>query len=423
MAGPRSEVSSRPVDVRRVTVDDDLKTAQRITDVAWLSLEDTTLIERHLPVLRTAEMYLAIDPADGGAAVGATGVFVLDLGLPGGFTTVVSGVTDTAVLPSHRRCGVMTALMDRLVSDAVSAQRCALVLYSTEATIYGRFGFVPCSRSKQVRVSVERTRLRSDIRRPSGRISVVAPDRRVEYLPEIYSRALARRPGEVNRSGEFWAAHLAGPRSEPAEDRLCVVHEGDHGAGDGYALFTVERHWDSSGPRLQVDVVEMVAVDDNAELAVWAALFDLDLVRTVTASVPSDTMLYEVLEDRAAISVTGEEDHLWVRLLDVPAALGARRYRMPGRAVLEVVDASLGQVAGVWKVEVNETGVATVTAADATEAELRLGCAELGSCWMGGGSFHRLVSLGRVEELIPGAAARADALFGWQPSAWTVHEF
>jgi predicted acetyltransferase len=98
-------------------------------------------------------------------------------------------------------------------------------------------------------------------------------------------------------------------------------------------------------------------------------------------------------------------DGLWVRLVDVDAALSARAYGAEGPIVLEVEDPFLPENAGRWRL----AGGAAERTED--EADLALDVGELGAAYLGGFTFGELVRAGTVRELRDGGAARADAVF------------
>jgi hypothetical protein len=90
---------------------------------------------------------------------------------------------------------------------------------------------------------------------------------------------------------------------------------------------------------------------------------DLDLTsRIVAGARPVDDPVLAMVEDTARLTVT----HGWplyLRLLDLPAALTARRYAADGDLVLEVTDDHLPDNAGRWELAI-EGGVATCRRTD-----------------------------------------------------------
>jgi predicted acetyltransferase len=107
---------------------------------------------------------------------------------------------------------------------------------------------------------------------------------------------------------------------------------------------------------------------------------------------------------------------LWVRLVDVEAALAARSLD-EGSVVLELRDELCDWNQGRWHVEADS--VLRTTAA----ADLALDVSALGSAYLGGFTFAGLALAGRVEELKPGAVARADAIFGTARQPWCPELF
>lgn len=409
------------IEIREITAEQDLRTAARTDLTSFGYSFDEARFQKTLDARRAATSYLAYDDE---APVGACTTHGFTMTLPGGATAGVSGVADVGVLPSHRRRGVLSAMMDRMMADAVAAGHVAAALHASEATIYGRFGFGPATRHRKVSIDTARASLRSDVIAAPGSIDVVHPDGRNEVLRDVHSRAMGRRPGEVRRLDAQWDIRIAGDASDESK-MLCLVHCTPDGHPDAYALYRIVADWAPAGPEHVLEIQELVAIDDQAELAMWQAVLEIDLVATVITWVPSDSVLFDALEDGWAPHSVGEHDGLWLRVLDVPALLARRRYRVPSSLVLEVTDAREpggATTAGTWRVEVGADGAATVEPTN-DPAELTLGVSELGSVVLGGGSVGRLGAVGRATESEPGALSRADAIFNWWPTPWITEFF
>ena len=110
-------------------------------------------------------------------------------------------------------------------------------------------------------------------------------------------------------------------------------------------------------------------------------------------------------------------DSLWVRLVDVGAALSGRAYAGEGSVVFEVRDPVCPWNEGRWQVAGGEA-----KRTDA-EADIALGADALGSAYLGAVSFDQLRAALRVEELREGAVERADALFASRPLPWCPEIF
>jgi predicted acetyltransferase len=97
--------------------------------------------------------------------------------------------------------------------------------------------------------------------------------------------------------------------------------------------------------------------------------------------------------------------NLWVRLVDVGAALEARAYAAPLDVVLDVADRFCPWNAGRWRLEADETGARC--ARTSAPADLALDVADLGAAYLGGPSLEALAAIGRGRELRPGALRAA----------------
>jgi predicted acetyltransferase len=110
-------------------------------------------------------------------------------------------------------------------------------------------------------------------------------------------------------------------------------------------------------------------------------------------------------------------DGLWLRLVDVGAALSGRVYAGNGSIVLDVRDAVCPWNDGRWKLEGGEASRTD----DA--AEIALDVDALGAAYLGAVSFAQLRDSLRLAELADGAVRHADALFEWRPLPWCPEIF
>ena len=416
------------IEVRQIASEQDLRTAARTDLTSFGHPFDETRFARGLDLRRAATSYLAHEDD---TPVGACLVHDFEMTVPGTATVALAGVADVGVLPSHRRRGVLSAMVDRMLADAARSGKVAAGLHASEATIYGRFGFGAATRHRKVSIPTARARLRTDVDVAPGRLEVAHPEGRPDSLRPIHEQAMGRRPGEVRRLPQRWATRLAGDDGDEPK-MLCLLHRDPDGTPDAYVLYRVVEDWAPAGPDHTLELQELVALHDPAELAMWQALLSMDLVATVVAWLPADSLLFDALEDSWAPHTIGEHDGLWLRLLDVPTALESRRYRVAGSLVVDVADPRApdgSRTAGTWRLDVRDDGsaglseVPTAPSGEGPRVDLRLGVAELASVWLGGGSFARLHSVGRCEEATPGAARRADAIFGWWPTPWITEFF
>jgi predicted acetyltransferase len=118
-------------------------------------------------------------------------------------------------------------------------------------------------------------------------------------------------------------------------------------------------------------------------------------------------------------------DWLYLRILDVPAALQGRGYRRAGGLVLDVVppgddlDGQPDPAPARWALDAGPGGAECRAARPDETADLRLSVTELGAIYLGGVSPSLLAAAGRIEEVRPGSLDRADALFATSPAPLT----
>ncbi len=237
---------------------------------------------------------------------------------------------------------------------------------------------------------------------------------------DVYSRIAPTRVGELTRPEQWWAPLFA-PRSRGARF-FTAVHEGPDRVPDAFARYVLDHHWPDAVAADVLRVLEFQAVDADAEAALWHYLFGIDLVGTIKAvDRPVDDPLRWRLPDHRRMRVRQLRDHLWLRVLDVAAALGARTYSTDDALVLELVDDFRPENSSCWLVDGGPEG-ATCTRTDRAP-DLVLSAPDLGALYLGGVPASTLAAAGRVRELTSGAVARADRFLLVHPSPWCTTHF
>ena len=369
-------------------------------------------VERTRPNMVAWELERAIAAFDADRIVAASRNYSLELTLPGGAVLPAAGVSDVSVLPTHRRRGLLRSMMDRLLDDADAHGEPVAMLTASEGGIYGRFGFGVSIRTSTVEVDTAAVDFLAE--RPDGTLRLLDLDEARALEPVVFERARRLQPGAVSRFGAWWTDEQF---HGDFGTRFDVVHESGAGTVDGYLTYGLRGQGTTHGPAYRLVFRELIALTPAAEQALWRYACEVDLVRTVVAlNAPPDFAGGWMLRSPRAARQTDVRDFLWTRLLDVPAALGARTYAAPGSGpagplVLEVHDASRpgGRADGRFALAGGPDG-AEVTAVD-TEPDLVLDVATLSAAWLGGVRFSTLARAGRIDEPTTGALARADAMF------------
>jgi predicted acetyltransferase len=347
---------------------------------------------------------------DGDELVSTSRNYSLDLTVPGPATIPAAGVSAVTVRPTHRRRGVLRAMMRGLLDDAVARDEPVAMLTASEASIYERFGFGITTRTQSI--ELDRRDVEFARARPDGRLRILDPDDAAKLEPEVFARVHAAYPGAVSRPDAWWS-------DEQWERRLGVrfdvAYESAAGRLDGFACYGL-RHGFDTGEIYHLTVQDLAAATPTAAHALWRFLCEVDRVRTIQhPRAPIDLPLPWLLTSNRAVRVRGLSDEVWTRLLDVPAALAARRYAVDGRLGVAVHDDFRpGEAAdGTVTLEGGPDGATTRRGGD---ADLACEVSALSAAWLGGVRWTVLAAAGLVEERRAGALARADAMFASDPA-------
>jgi predicted acetyltransferase len=354
-----------------------------------------------------------------GRMVGTAAISTRALAVPGG--VVPAGhVTFVAVAASARRRGVLTRFMRQQFADMRAAGEPIGVLWASEGRIYQRFGYGQAVRKLSVSIDSREVRVTADIGGGQLRDGSVADLR--DAMVKVYDEVFAERPGYSERTATLWDYRLADPPGgrRGAYELQAVVHVGESGP-DGYALWAGQEDWDAHGPKGKVQIREIVAASPTAHAALWQYLLSMDLTRTVHAwCLPVDDPLqYMVNEPRRVGAVLG--DALWLRVIDVPAALAARRYAAPVDVVIEVSDGIIAENNGRFRLTGSPSTASCTPTADPPDLACTIGA--LGAAYLADAPLTALAATGAVRELRPGALAAAATAFGWHRGAALVEPF
>jgi predicted acetyltransferase len=302
-------------------------------------------------------------------------------------------------------------MMRRQLDDLRERGDPLAALWASEGRIYGRFGYGIAARAATLVA-----------RRPEARVAPApssdgAPLRagpagdQVDAMRAVYEHVRPQRPGLLDRPGPWWGDRLDDPEEERrgAQPLQAAVVE------DGYAIYAVRPDEEAeTGPAGEVVVREVVAATPAAHSRLWAFLLDQDLTRTIKWELaPADEPLWLALTDPTAVRMS-VHDGLWLRLVDVGAALAERAYASDADVVIDVADGFCEWNAGHYRL----TGERTDAAAD-----VAVDVAALASAYLGGVTFHELAAAGRARELTPGAVARAAAAFRGDVEPWCADTF
>jgi predicted acetyltransferase len=387
---------------------------------------DTPMSGRaHANLLARLEFDRILAAFDGGTIVGGAGAFSFQMRVPGAMAPV-AGVSLVAVLPSHRRQGILSALMRRQLTGVSERGEAVAVLFCSESGIYGRYGYGLASWQAAYRLRRGEGALAPGAPADPGlRLRIAEPRSARAELAMVYDLALAERPGLYARTEPWWDRLLTDLHSDGGSSRpiRCLLAEDDSGPR-GYAVFTSAERWDEDAglPEGVLEVSEAIAADPAATAALWGNLLSQDLVSEFHARMRpvDDPLLYLLADPRRVRSLVS--DGLWIRLVDVGSALAQRRYACPVDLVVEVADELLPSNAGRWRLAAvagaAPAGFRASCERTSAPADIALPARALGAAYLGGTGLGAMAKAGLVTEATPGSLAALSTAMSWEPAPW-----
>ncbi len=359
---------------------------------------------------------------DAGRPVATYATFVKSMNVGGGEPLDVRLIADVTVRATHRRRGLLRAIISADLRRAAADGLAVAALHASEATIYERFGFGPAVFARHVELDTgDRFALRHP---PAGRVEVADPAALLTVSPQVFDRFHERTAGSITRQA-FYPSKIAGIWAEdrPLRDPSvrAALHYDPAGRVDGYVSY---RFVERSGRPGAIEVTDIVHACQDAYFGLWEYLASIDLVTLVGyRQAPATDPLPWAVKDRRGFRVVGEEDVLWLRVLDPATALRARGYDTDGEVRIAISD-PLGISAGVYHLVVRD-GVASVTVAADADApcDVSMDVSAFGSLYLGGVRARVLAAAGRVTARSPAAHDAFDALMAREAVPHCITQF
>jgi predicted acetyltransferase len=371
---------------------------------------------------KTFEFDRNIAVFDKATIAGTAGIYTFSMTVPGGARLGCAGVTMVTVRSTHRRQGVLTAMMRKQLHDVRDRGEPLAALWASESSIYGRFGYGQAIQSMELKIEREWSALRFAPPSP-GQVRLVDSEEASAKWPAAWERAGDTMPGWVSRTQTWWDMRVFRDPKDWREGwtaNYYAQYEDPDGEVRGLARYRIKQNWDGGVPNGKLRVEEFAAETPEAYAGLWRFITSVDLIGTIeceTASV--DEPLYWMLADSRRLE-RRSFDSIWVRLVDVEQALGARRYSTDGRVVFRVNDPFLPWCDGTFELEGSPDGA--ICRATNASAEVTLSAADLATVYLGGARLEALSRAGRVSG-DSAAIRRADTMLAWDRAPYCAEHF
>ena len=325
-----------------------------------------------------------------------------------GLTQVpMAGLSWVSVHPDHRRHGVLRAMITdhfaRLHDEGVALSG----LHASEVQIYGRFGYG--IGSVEVELELERgtaftaPSLEDAAAQVTTRFVAADSDDAARAVHDLHLRCARDTLGAVSRPERLARPYLVDlPLTRQGQEprQVLLAHVG--GQPTGYAIFSRKAKWESWRAKGTVTVQELAAIDPASLLALARRLVDFDLTASIEIGGrgADDPLVWWAGGPRAVGAKAF--DSLWLRPVEVDAALSARGYTGACDLVLDVVDRVCPWNQRRWRLTIDQDGMATCLPTS-DSADLRLPVQALGAAYLGSRRIAAQAHEGLVTELTTGS--------------------
>ena len=380
---------------------------------------DPEQLEAELPVAEFERIVLAWDDDE---PVGCTGVYSLEMSVPGG-SVRAAGVTWVGVVPTHRRQGVMSALMnDRHQAIYEAGEEPIAGLWASQAPLYQRYGYGVATQHLSVKVERRNSSTSRAPSDPSLKLRMLEPADDAEVTQQVYDTLRQRRPGMNaidSRWHKFCVQDPKADREGASKLRTVVVEQA--GKPLAYARYSLKHDWSNGYADGTVNVRHLVATTPAAEAELWRHLFGLDLFERVSVwNLAIDDPLPTWLDEPRHVDAQ-RADALYIKLIRVGEALEQRTYTTDVDVIFEVRDEQSPWNAGCWQLT---GGVDGAQCQRSTRTpDISLDASTLGAIYLGGTTLNDLAAAGWVEEHSQGAVARSSMALTHFPTAWSPFVF
>ena len=356
---------------------------------------------------------------DDGEIVGTSGAYPFESVVPGGRTIGNAGVTAVTVATTHRRRGLLTNMMKRLLEKERDRGQPVASLWASESNIYGRFGYGMSIQHQVFNIDTRKAALASIPEIP-GKVRYIDISEARRVFPQAWEIAVKTHSGLPSCGDDHWDRMMSGFTEKRGWGKPWFIVYEENKTALGFAIYFLKEsspfEEQLTIPHGLVNADMIIHSNPASHAALWKHLLNIDLYdRLSTWRSPSDDSLPWMLADQRQLE-RRPYDGVWYRLLDVAEALSARTYLTSGTLVFEVEDSFIPEWGGRFELSGGPDGSRCVPTNKV--ADITLPAATLATIYLGGAKLMELERAGRAEENTDGAVELADAMFATIRAPW-----
>ena len=325
---------------------------------------------------------------------------------------MADGVTAVGTDPGFRRRGLVRRMITDRLALAREAGQPVAILWASMGAIYQRFGYGLASTQVEYAFDPRFAAFQFGDE-ASGHTQRLEKDEAVPIISKLYRAFIEPRNLLLHRAPVLWELPF---RVRERRKPYCAVHYDGAGVPDGYLLYGTKSASEPGGdPTLdqELAITDFVWRDMNGYRGLWDFVRSHDLVGKVTTAfvAEDDPAPGLLLEPRILRRQTS--DGIWLRVVDVAAALAGRGYDMAGETTLTIAeDRECPWNVGTYRLATDAVQAEAQKIQTAKGGgEVRIGQQGLASLLSGHATLSQLVRIGRAEVEEPQRLPQLDALF------------
>ena len=261
----------------------------------------------------------------------------------------MAGVTAVGTLPEYRRRGIVRKIVTQSLADQREQGQVVAGLWASQAAIYQRYGYSRFGVRRHYAIDSRDVRF-ADGDEGGCRVERVAAPEGIDHAKAVYREFIAARMGHLHRSSILWQENVFGG-GDDGPVHAAIAFRGDDAVG--YVAYTLRHDKVANVARNQeIKIRDFGWLDADAYRSIWSFLAAHDLVGRISwQTAPMDDPALDIMMEPRLLHAEDREGS-WLRIIDVPGALGGRGYDADGSLVIAVDEDSLTPWNdGAWRIE------------------------------------------------------------------------